>query len=284
MSQPPYGVGGNDPNQGYGQQGGFGPNQGYGQPGGFGPSPGGYPGPGGYGPPPKSNTKLIIAVIVAAVLVVGGGVTAAVVLTQDDVPPPTVAADSTSAASTDSTSDAPTTSEGASESSERTSSDSQTQTPAPPPLNGPEGDLLALVPLDFDQTECESAELAGDGDIAHLLCGESQTQPGPTSSSFYLYQNSTQVADVFLQDVSSFGLTEVFGFECVANAGYSGYSALGSPEVAGFYSCRISDDGFAVIQWTFESAAFYGLVTIPGGQGELDDLWEWFQGNAIPRQ
>lgn len=268
MSQPPYGPGGNDPNQGF-QPGGYGPNQGYGAPSGY--PQGGYPGPGGYGQPPKSNINGIIAVIVAAVLVVGGGLTAVVLLNQDDEPAPVATTESSSDGA-----EAVATPSSAADTTASASEETEGETATLPPLSGPESDLLALVPADFRQSECESAELAGDGDIAHLLCGASQSQPGPMTSSFYLYESGGQVRDVFFADMESFGLSEVIGFECVGNAGYSGYSITGSDAVAGFYSCRITDDGFAVIQWSFEGAAFYGLVTRPGGQAALDELFEWW--------
>jgi len=54
MSQPPYGPGGQDPNQGYGQQGGqpYDPHQGYGQ-------QGSYPQQGGYGQQPGTAGQVI---------------------------------------------------------------------------------------------------------------------------------------------------------------------------------------------------------------------------------
>ena len=66
-----------------------------------------------------------------------------------------------------------------------TSPAAQTQTPPIPPPN--QQALMDLIPLDFAQTQCLETITFGDGDLAAVTCGASQTQPGPSDSTFYLY-------------------------------------------------------------------------------------------------
>jgi len=202
----------------------------------------------------KGRAALVVGTVAA---LVAAATIWALVLTESD--PPANTTTSTSAVSTTAT----------------TTSTSSTP--------DPQLELLDLVPADFPRRQCAEDELAGDGDIAKVSCGASLSQPGPTMSTFYLYEDQAQVSDVFESDMAGFNLALLpsGSFECNANAGYATWAYTAEGGTAGYYSCRIAEEeGVAIIQWTEDEYAFYGAVFLPGGAAELAQLWEWWQNKS----
>lgn len=138
-----------------------------------------------------------------------------------------------------------------------------------------EEQLLAALPGDFDGGSCSSAQLAGDGDIAALTCGQAFTQPGPTSAQFNLYPAGV-VDGVFLDDVAEIGLPpHAVGQVCPDFFGYSGYTNNG--EVRGRAACFIGPDNGSYLLWTDDEYGTEGVVTIANGGGAgVYVLWNWW--------
>jgi serine/threonine-protein kinase len=144
-----------------------------------------------------------------------------------------------------------------------------------PPGPSPEDQLAAILPGDFDASSCSSTALAGDGDVAAVVCGQASTQPGPTTATFRLYQSGT-VDGVFLNDVTVFGLpAHAVGQACPDWLGYSGYTNNG--EVRGRAACYVDTDGGSYLAWTEDEYDTEAVVTIAnGGLAGVYVLWNWW--------
>jgi hypothetical protein len=274
---PQPGPGGGYPQQGqqgmYGPQGPY-PQQGQYPPGQYPPGqypPGQYPpaGPGGLGgpPPERSRRGLITALIAGLVILAGVGVALIFAFTRDE-------GDTVSADPSTSTSAPP-----ASSSSSAPSSTPETTTSEPPPTDtaGDRTDeLLAVVPPDF--TDCAGADLAGDGDVAAVDCGASTTQPGPTAASFYLYDDTGTLDDVFDADAADIDPMPD-GEDCTTAEGVLPWNTADGEE-GGDVACTVTDDGL-LIAWTDREFGIEGVVTAPGStQEDLAALAEWWRGNS----
>ena len=143
------------------------------------------------------------------------------------------------------------------------------------PVTTPEDDLWAVLPGDFDQGSCTSAPLAGDGDVAALICGPAFTQPGPTAAQFNLYPAGV-VDDVFLGDVAAAGVApHAGGAVCPDFLGYSGY--INNGEIRGSAACFVGPDNASYVLWTDDFYGAEGVVTIPnGGVPGVYVLWNWW--------
>jgi hypothetical protein len=235
------------------------PGPGYAPPGGYGAPPPGrptyppggayYQPPGPSAPPPqKSRTPLLVGIgAVLATAAVAGGV---LLFGQDGgdgpTPPPT-------------TTTAPT----------------STTEPTPAPPTTPEDQLLAMLPLDFDTGTCSTSTLAGDGDLAAVICGESFTQPGPSASHFRLYPAGT-VDSVFVKDVVGLGLGQMAaGQSCPDFLGYDSFDEGGV--VKGRVACWIDPDNGSFLAWTEDEDGVEAVVSIPGGGADgVATLWTWW--------
>ena len=263
---PQGGPGGPYPQQGqqgmYGPQGPY-PQQGQYPPGQYPPGPGGPGGP----PPERSHRGLITALIAGLVILAGVGVALVFAFTRDDGD--TISADPTTSTSAPATS-----------SSSAPSSTPETTTSEPPPPTDTAGDrtdeLLAVVPADF--TDCAGADLAGDGDVAAVDCGASTTQPGPTAASFYLYDDTGTLDDVFDEDASDIDPMPD-GDDCTTAQGVLPWNTADGDE-GGDVACTVTDDGL-LIAWTDREFGIEGVVTAPGTtQEDLAALAEWWRANS----
>lgn len=233
---------------------------GYGGPGG----PAGPGGPGGPGGSGGSKRNLVIAVVAGIVLLAAVGAVLWLTLGGDEDP---VATDRTTSPST-----SPTTS-----SSAPTTSESPTPSPSPTETSGDADYLISIVPADF--TDCEEAALEGDGDIAHVTCGPSATQPGPQTAEFYLYEDTDTLDQVFADDVTGAGLEPMAeGEDCSTTTGVTTWDVGGVQ--GGEVACAITDDGL-VIAWTDWEFGVEGIVYAAGStQEELGALSEWWLTNS----
>jgi hypothetical protein len=253
----PYGAPGQQGPYGQpGQQGPYGPPGQYGAPGPFGP-PGQPPGPQG----PKRG--LVIGLVAGLVALIAIGAVLFVTLGGDD---------DTSTATSTSSSGATTSSSAPSSTSPPTTPSSSAST-AP---SGPVADFLAILPVDF--TDCEEAPLAGDGDIAHAVCGASTTQPGPQQAGFWLYPDQATLSSVFESDVAGAPAIPE-GQTCNDTVGVTDWT---TPTNSGRVACTIdADSGNVAIVWTDDNAGIQGIVTAPGTtQADLGALAEWWAVNS----
>jgi serine/threonine-protein kinase len=149
-----------------------------------------------------------------------------------------------------------------------------TTDPGPPPPD-PGDQLLAVLPGDFDASSCSSGQLAGDGDVAALSCGQAFTQPGPTAATFRLYPSGT-VDGVFLNDMSQNGIPALGpGQVCPDFLGYGGYTVDGG--VRGRAACFIGPDNTSYVAWTDDGEGTEGVATIANGGGAgVYTLWNWW--------
>ena len=240
------------------------PPPGYGPPGGYGapPPPGpGYPSGAGRGsypqpPPPASgtNSRLPLLLLTGAIVVAGAVAGGALLFGQDS-------GNSDNGLVTTEPSPPP--------------SEPSPVTTEPVPPTTAEDDLWAVLPGDFDEGSCTSAPLAGDGDVAALICGPAFTQPGPTSAQFNLYPAGV-VDDVFLGDVAAAGVApHAGGAVCPDFLGYSGY--VNNGEIRGSAACFVGPDNASYLLWTDDFYGAEGVVTIPnGGVPGVYVLWNWW--------
>ena len=257
------------PQPGYPQQGY--PQQGYPPPGHppQGPPPAGpYPtgaGPSGHGTPPgggRGNRGLVIALVVGLLLLAGVAVALVIAFTRDG---DQVAAD-------------PSTSSSAAPSSSESPSPTTSASPSPTETGDDRTDeLLAAVPADF--TDCIPAEVEGDGDVAKVDCGPSTTQPGPTGASFWLYDDTATLDEVFAADAEHNGAGPMpEGEDCSTAQGWTSWSQEGGE--GGEVACVIKDDTLLIL-WTDREFAIEGAVTAPGStQEELAELAEWWRDSS----
>lgn len=138
--------------------------------------------------------------------------------------------------------------------------------------------LLSYLPLDFDEAGCTSVSLLGDGDLANLECGASNTQPGAETSAFRLYNDEAAVQASFESVIADLDLAESNEFECTEEGNYGNWMANDGAST-GYYSCLLVD-GVAEIQWTENEFGFYGVVSVSGGGGSLTDLFDWWGANS----
>lgn len=260
---PPPGGGGPAPTAQFPAVGGF-PGGPYPPGGPGGPYPPQGPG-GGYGAPPPDGRKgkrgLLIAVVAGLVVLAALAVALVIAFTRDGGE--RVAADrsgTTSAAP--STSASPTPSESSA---------------APSPSESPDrtDELLATVPADFP--DCSPSDLAGDGDVAAVVCGPSTTQPGPQDGTFYLYEDAATLDRVFAADSS--GLEPLpEGEDCSTAQGVTTWNVDGVE--GGEIACTITEDGL-LLAWTDREFGIEGIVTAPGStQEELAALAQWWSTNS----
>jgi hypothetical protein len=286
---PPPGPGGY-PQQGHPQPGY--PQQGYPQPGPY-PQPGypqqGYPPPGSGGYPPqgppagpypagagasgqgmppgggRGNRGLVISLVVGLLLLAGVAVALVIAFTRDDGE--RVATDPSTSSSA-----APSSSGSPSSSASPSPSTSASQTPSEGAGDRTD-ELLAAVPADF--TDCIAAEVEGDGDVAAVDCGPSSTQPGPEGASFWLYDDTATLDEVFAADSEHNGgepLPE--GEDCTTAQGWTTWSQEGG--AGGEVACVIKDDTLLIL-WTDREFGIEGAVTATGStQEELAELSEWW--------
>ncbi|MGY1746463.1 serine/threonine-protein kinase [Blastococcus sp. SYSU D00695] len=259
---------------------GFPPQQQPGRPTGYGPTgPGGPVGPGGPGGPVTSggyvgggaspsgnrrkNNKLplvlggvAVLVVLAVVLVIalsggddkGGGGTAG-----GTTPPPvTTTPPSTTPITT---------------------------TPGGANGNDDEDTLRSIIPGGFVSDDCTTGEETTDGALAVLVCGASSSQPGPSGSVFYLYEDESTLDDVFLADVQRNGIPPLAeGASCPSTQGYGYYTI--NQQRAGRLACYVKD-GDALLIWTQDDAGAEGLVAIEGGgEAGLTTLYDWWRSQA----
>ncbi|MGY1688420.1 serine/threonine-protein kinase [Geodermatophilus sp. SYSU D00867] len=276
------------PPTGYGPPSNPGPPTGYGPPSNPGP-PTGFPPPAGPGFPPQGGSSasgggkgsnrlplLIVGAAVALIAVVVGVIALAGGFSGGD----DVRADDTGT-STGGTPDGDTsggdtsggdtsdgnTSGGSTGGGTSTDADAQDQ-------------LLAILPGDFDPAACETADPAGDGDVAAVNCGAAATQPGPGASSFYLYEDAATVDAVFLADMTREGVSPFTGQpDCATGQGYDEYTIGGVD--AGRLGCFVDGDNNAILYWTQDDLAAEGIVAIQnGGQAGLGTLYAWWTDSA----
>jgi hypothetical protein len=263
------------PQQGYPQQGypqpGPGPYpQAYSQPGYPQQGPGGPfpPGPGasGYGAPPpgggRGNRGLVIALVVGLVLLAGVAVALVIAFNRDEGQQ--VAAD-------------PSTSSGSPTASSSPSPSPTTSSPSPSPsetATDRSDELLAAVPADF--TDCIAAEPSGDGDVAAVDCGPSTTQPGPQGASFWLYDDTATLDEVFAADSARNGADPMpDGEDCTTAEGVTKWTQ--EDEEGGEVACVITEQGVLIL-WTDREFGIEGAVTAPGStQEDLAELAQWWR-------
>jgi hypothetical protein len=272
---PPPAQGGYPPGQGgYPPPGpgAYAVGQGPGAP--YGPPPGYPPGrPGDHGVPPpagRSRRNLVIA-LVAGLVVLAGAIVAVVVILANRSSDPVADEGTTAAATTPSSEAAPSS----------TAPSTTSEAPTPTPTAGGADELLAVLPADF--VECTAADPAGDGDVAAATCGPSITQPGPSTGAFYLYPDPGTLDQVFADDVSEVGLTEMpSGEDCRTSEGVTTWTADGVE--GGEVACAITNEGVQ-IAWTDREFGIEGIVTMPGStQEDLATLTEWwFQNSGYQR-
>ena len=240
--------------------------------------PGGpYPPQGAYGygwppggPPPggdRSRKGLIAALVAGVVVLVGIAVALVIVFTRDDSGTDAGGASTSTAGAATSTSSEPSPTETTSSapSSPTESSDDAT------------GQLLAAVPVDFP--DCEGADPAGDGDIAAVDCGASTTQPGPATASFYLYEDTATLDQVFADDSAELPRMPE-GADCTTAEGVTVWSPEGSDDEGGEVACTITPDG-VLLAWTDREFGIEGVVSAPGSTQEaLAELAEWWRLNS----
>jgi hypothetical protein len=272
-SYPPGQGSGHPPPGQYPPSGPGGPYPPPGGPGGPYPPPG-QPGPYGYGGPPpdggRNRRGLVIALVAGLVILVGIAAALVFAFTRDDGK--TVSADLTASPSAgSSSSSAP--------SSSPSPSESTSSAPSSQSDNGGDrtDELLALVPVDF--TDCAETDLAGDGDVAAVTCGSSSTQPGPETASFYLYEDSQTLDQVFVQDVEAEGIEPLpDGEDCDTAQGVTTWDVDGVE--GGNLACTIGTEG-VLIAWTDREFGIEAVVTAPGStQEELAVLAGWWRANS----
>jgi hypothetical protein len=237
--------------------------------------PQGPPGPYGYGPPPagpppgggRSRRGLVIALVIGLVALVVLGAALVFAFSRDD-------GKTVAAAPSTATSAAPTSS--SSEPSPTESASSSSPSPSPSEAGADRTDeLLAAVPADF--TDCAGADPAGDGDVAAVDCGASTTQPGPTAASFYLYDDTATLDQVFTRDAGDIGAMPE-GEDCATAEGVTVWNADGVE--GGQIACTITDEGL-LIAWTDREFGIEAVVTGPGStQDELAELADWWRNNS----
>jgi hypothetical protein len=140
------------------------------------------------------------------------------------------------------------------------------------------GDFLAALPADF--TDCEEADLAGDGDLVSAECGEAATQPGPTGARFHLYPDVATLDEVFADDVEGSGLTQFADDEdCLSDTGFGAWGTEGTTR--GLVACTILDDDTVSIAWTDDEYVTEGIVSAPGTtQADVAELYTWWVDNS----
>jgi hypothetical protein len=166
--------------------------------------------------------------------------------------------------------------------SEVTTSSTPSPSPTPttseaPPTDGAADELLALLPADF--ISCQEAALAGDGDIAAASCGPSTTQPGPQEATFYRYEDTATLDEVFAGDVQEAGIEPMpEGADCLTAEGYTTWN-VGGVE-GGEVACAINEDE-VVVAWSDREFGIEGVITAPGStQEDLAALTEWWINNS----
>ncbi|MGY1637761.1 hypothetical protein ACI78V_14035 [Geodermatophilus sp. SYSU D00742] len=197
-------------------------------------------------------------------MVVVVGLAAILFLTLGGDDDPTPAADSTTAPSSSSSS---------------SPSRSTSSPPPSPPQPGGGRDLLAILPPDL--TGCAEAPLAGDGDIAHVACTGSVSQPVPQAGEFFLYPDQVTMDDVFATDTA--GAPQLpQGQDCTTGTGTSVWTSASS---SGSYACAIdAENGRVGIVWTDDAALVEGVVAAPGTtQEDLAALYRWWVANSSYR-
>ena len=235
------------------------------------PGPGGpYPpqglGGGPSAPPPpdgRSGRGLLIAVVVGLVVLAGLAVALDIAFTRvdgktlaADPSPPTGPSETAGQAPSSSASPSPTESSAAASSS---------------PAADRTEELLATVPADFP--DCEAGELAGDGDVAAVVCGPSTTRPGPQDGAFHLYDDTGTLDRVFAEDTSALDPLPA-GEDCSTAQGVTTWHVEGVE--GGEVACTITEDGL-LLAWTDREFDVEGIVTAPGStQEELAALAEWW--------
>jgi hypothetical protein len=231
--------------------------------------PYGYGGPPG-GPPPggdRSRKGLIAALIAGVVVLAGVGVALVIAFTRDDSR--TESGGASTSTTTAATSSSP----------EPSPTDSSSAAPSSPTgtSDDPTDQLLAAVPVDF--TDCAGSDPAGDGDIAAVDCGASTTRPGPTAASFYLYEDTATLDQVFADDAAEIpDMPE--GADCTTAEGVTVWNPEGSDDEGGEVACTITAEG-VLLAWTDREFGIEGVVTAPGStQGELAELAEWWRLNS----
>ena len=84
--------------------------------------------------------------------------------------------------------------------------------PDPPVAGAQQGDLLAILPSDYDTANC----------------GPSSSRPGPGSSRFFLYPDAATLEEVFLADVERVSIDEQPpGTSCPATQGHGVWDEAG---------------------------------------------------------
>ena len=158
----------------------------------------------------------------------------------------------------------------------------RTSPSAPPPPAGSADvdEFLATLPMDF--SDCEEADLVGDGDLLSAECGEASTQPGPNSARFYLYPDVATLDEVFADDVRSSGLTE-FPDDQDCSTG-TGCGAWGTEGVTrGLVACTVLDDTVS-IAWTDVEFRTEGFVPARGtAQADVAELYTWWTNHSYYR-
>ncbi|MEI4271766.1 serine/threonine-protein kinase [Klenkia sp. LSe6-5] len=270
---------GGSPGTGGGTGGGFGTPGGTG--GGFAPAAGPGPGPGSWsappvppGPPfgpgtaqpapwsssPPQQTSPGLLVALATTVVVAVMVVVAVVVTRSG-------GDGGTSVSAAPTTDAPTTS------ADPTSTATST---SPPDDDTATEALLARLPADFEEQDCEEYQLPSDGAEAAVECGGSISGTGPEAARFYGYPDVETLRDAFQGDVDRNGLTRVTAEDgCPGTPGWLDYNGADGVE-AGSVACFVDADGFGIIFWTQEDALAEGYVAVSDGEADLAALWEWW--------
>jgi hypothetical protein len=239
-------------------------------PGGYPPgAPGGpYPPQGTYGyggPPPsgsRSNRGLVIALVVGIVILIALGAALVFAFTRDSGETVSSGRSTPTSAAPASSTPSPTGSTGSSPSSSSHAGDRTDE-------------LLAAVPPDF--SDCAGTALAGDGDVAAVDCGASTTQPGPTAASFYLYDDTSTLDEVFARDAGEFDPMPE-GQDCSTAEGVTVWNAEGTE--GGDIACTITDEGLLIV-WSDREFGMEGVVEAPGdSQDELAALADWWRTNS----
>jgi len=144
--------------------------------------------------------------------------------------------------------------------------------------------LLTLVPLDVPQQQCVQSVPHGDGDLAALSCGASQTSSGPDDSAFYLYLDSAAVDVSFRLHMAGIGLEQVDddGVTVCADKGLLRVRPrrrAGRP--GGAFRNRRRRCRHRVDRRRVRPER---SISDPGGAGAFPTLWEWWLTHgAVPR-
>lgn len=148
----------------------------------------------------------------------------------------------------------------------------------------PEDTQALLDSLPASLPDCAGTELSGAGDIAAADCGAAGAAPAPSYSMFYVYEDTTALADVFDDDVTadyvdggffSEGLDQLpAGADCTTAQGWTRWAG-------GQVACGVTEEDEVLLVWTDEAHLTEGFLYAPGEtQADAAALYRWWQASG----